>query len=193
MRAYLAGPDVFLPDPEARAAALKEICARHGLIGVSPLDLLHGEPAEWQDLPLAMVIARRNEAHIASCDVLIANLTPFRGPSADVGTAYEMGFMRALGRKVFGWSNSDHNFTERSIEFAGKAVPRDGQWRDAAGMLIEAFGLVDNLMLDAAVQTSGGRIFTAAIPAEKRWIDLRAFECAVEFVASSGATWPASG
>ena len=28
------------------------------------------------------------------CDAMIVNLTPFRGPSADVGSAYEMGFMR---------------------------------------------------------------------------------------------------
>ena len=39
MRVYLAGPDVFVPDAAGRAAALKSICARHGLIGVSPLDL----------------------------------------------------------------------------------------------------------------------------------------------------------
>ena len=29
MRAYLAGPDVFLPDPVARGADLKRICAAH--------------------------------------------------------------------------------------------------------------------------------------------------------------------
>ena len=43
---YLAGPDVFLPDPAGRAAALKSVCARHGLRGVSPLDALDGvDPA----------------------------------------------------------------------------------------------------------------------------------------------------
>jgi nucleoside 2-deoxyribosyltransferase len=38
MRVYLAGPDVFLPDPHGRAAVRKAICARHGLSGISPLD-----------------------------------------------------------------------------------------------------------------------------------------------------------
>ena len=47
MRVYLAGPDVFLPDPTARAAALKAVCARHGLIGVSPLDEMSGSPPDW--------------------------------------------------------------------------------------------------------------------------------------------------
>jgi nucleoside 2-deoxyribosyltransferase len=31
---------------------------------------------------------------------MIVNLTLFRGPSADVGSAHEMGFMRALGRDL---------------------------------------------------------------------------------------------
>jgi nucleoside 2-deoxyribosyltransferase len=36
---------------------------------------------------------------------MIVNLTPFLGPSADVGSAYEMGFMRTLGRPIFAYSN----------------------------------------------------------------------------------------
>jgi hypothetical protein len=35
-----------------------------------------------------------------SCDAIIVNLAPLRGPRADAGSAYEMGFMRALGRAV---------------------------------------------------------------------------------------------
>src|SRR5580692_11184031 len=100
MRVYLAGPDVFLPAAGERAAALKSICARHGLHGVSPLDALAGEPADWGGLPEARRIALRNEAHMGGCAALIANLTPFRGPSADAGTVFEVGYMRALGRPV---------------------------------------------------------------------------------------------
>jgi nucleoside 2-deoxyribosyltransferase len=43
LRVYLAGPDVFMPDPAERAAAMKQVCARHGLLAISPLDLLPGE------------------------------------------------------------------------------------------------------------------------------------------------------
>ena len=82
-------------------------------MGVSPLDALEGEPAGWSALPEARRIALRNEAHIAGAAALIANLTPFRGPSADAGTIYELGYMRALGRPVFGWSNAAAPFTER--------------------------------------------------------------------------------
>ena len=178
MRVYLAGPDVFLPAAEARAAVLKSICTRHGLRGVSPLDPLDEEPEGWSGLPEAQRIALRNEAHISRSAALIANLTPFRGPSADVGTVFEIGYMRALGRPVFGWSNSAAPFNERTRAFLGAAAVRgpDGAWLDHEGMLIEAFGLSDNLMIDAAILASGGELFTAAVEQASRWTDLAAFQ-----------------
>jgi nucleoside 2-deoxyribosyltransferase len=184
MRVYLAGPDVFLPDPCARGAALKSVCARHGLTGVFPLDDVPGEPPEVAALPRARAIALRNELHIRSCDVLIANLTPFRGPSADAGTVFELGFMRALGRPVFGWSNDPRPFAERTRAFLGEAaVASPDGWRDGEGMLIESFGLVDNLMIDGAVLASGGALFVVDLPAAARWTDLGAFERCVAALA----------
>ena len=45
-------------------------------------------------------------------------------------------------------------------------------------MLIEAFGLADNLMIEGAIfpVSSGGALFTAAVAAAARWTDLSAFE-----------------
>ncbi|WP_160123216.1 nucleoside 2-deoxyribosyltransferase [Rhodovarius lipocyclicus] len=132
MRIYLAGPDVFFPDAAARAARLKAACAVFGFHGVFPLDppteppLVAPDSPEWQRIFLA------NEAHIRGCDALVANLTPFRSPSADAGTAWEMGFMRALGRPVLGW-------TEDERDYAPRVTPD--------GLQIEDFGLADNLML----------------------------------------------
>jgi len=186
MRVYLAGPDVFLPDPLARAAALKAICARHGLVGVSPLDTLEGgDLPEWSSLDEAYRIALRNEAHIAGCAALVANLTPFRGPSADPGTVFELGYMRALGRPVFGWSNCAEPFAARSRAFcAGAAAQPDGTWRDAAAMLLEDFpGMADNLMIDGAIAASGGRLVTRATPRAAAWTDLTAFQACIELVA----------
>jgi nucleoside 2-deoxyribosyltransferase len=183
LRAYLAGPDVFLPDAAGRAAALKAVCARYGVEGVSPLDKLADEPAGWAALPLFRAIALRNEAHIRSAAAVIANLTPFRGPSADAGTVFEVGFARALGRKVFGWSNVATPFTERSIAASPGAV-RDaqGEWRDAEGNLIEAFGLADNLMIDAAILASGGMLLARNVPPARRWVELGCFEDCVAAV-----------
>ena len=178
MRIYLAGPDVFLPDPLARGAALKAICARHGAIGVFPMDALGAEPVEWAGLPEFQRIALRNEAHIRGADALIANLTPFRGPSADVGTVFELGFMRALGRPVFGWSTGHADFSARTRAFLGAAasLTEGGVWRDHEGMALESFGCLDNLMIDGAVVASGGVLEVMELGGEARWTDLAAFE-----------------
>lgn len=182
LRCYLAGPDVFLPDPEARGARLKEVCARHDIIGVFPLDPLQAaEPEAWAALPQSGRIALRNEAHIRGCDLLVANLTPFRGPSADAGTVFELGFMRALGRPVAGWSNVAADFTARTLAHAG--LPTAAA-RDVDGMAVEAFGCVDNLMIDGAVFASGGCLVVANVAAAARWSDLGAFEACIARLAA---------
>jgi nucleoside 2-deoxyribosyltransferase len=174
MRVYLAGPCVFLPDPVARGAAMKAICARHGLAGVFPLDPLHGEPEDWATLHEAFRISRRNEAHIASCDALVANLTPFRGPSADVGTVFELGFMRALARPVFGWSNDARGFAARTRAGIGAEGSTDHD-----GLLIEDFGLSDNLMIEGAIHAGGGAMVLGACDAAEIWTSLAAFETCI--------------
>ena len=187
MRVYLAGPDVFLPDPVASGAALKAICARHGLTGVFPLDAAADQPASWEGLPEWRRIALCNEAHIRACDALIANLTPFRGPSADVGTVFELGFMRALGRPVFGWSATAVPFAERTRLLCAAHEAGD-VWRDAEGLALESFGCADNLMIDGAVAASGGALELAELPPERRWTDLGAFErCVIRVAALASA------
>jgi nucleoside 2-deoxyribosyltransferase len=180
LRAYLAGPDIFLPEARQWAERKKAICARHGVIGVSPLDALPDEPSDWAALPKWQRIALRNETLIRSCDVMIANLTPFRGPSADVGTVYEVAFMRTLGHPVFAYATTASAFTQRTLDVAGgqggTVTGSDGALRDAQGMLIEQFGLFDNLMIEAGILASGGRLVVEEIAAEYRWTDLTVFE-----------------
>ena len=169
-RVYLAGPDVFLTEPLQRAAAMKEICARHGLVGVSPLDLLPGETAAPGPLD-PYVIARRNEAHIRSADAILANLTPFRGPGADAGTVYEIGFGRAIGRPVFGYATTAADYATRVRGGTGDTA------RDADGLEIEDFGLFENLMISCGIVESGG--FVLAQDAADVWGDLSVFEACV--------------
>ena len=91
---------------------------------------------------------------------MIVNLTPFRGPSADVGSAYEMGFMRALGRPIFAYTNDARPFLDRVAAFCGGAlrVRPTGEHEDPDGMAIEPFELHDSLMLTGGVIASGGCI-----------------------------------
>jgi nucleoside 2-deoxyribosyltransferase len=189
MRVYLAGPEVFLEDAAAIAAAKRAICAAHGLVGVFPTDPAvtpAGEP-EWFRLYLA------NEAHIRGCDALIANLTPFRGASADPGTVFELGFMRALGRPVFGYANTRARFGGRTLALLGRAARRraDGAWEDAEGMAVEDFDLHDNLMLEGGIRAAGGLHVTEEVAAAARWTDLRAFTRCV--AALSRSRGPGSG
>ena len=184
LRAYLAGPDIFVPDAAGLAARKKAICARYGLIGVSPLDPWQDEPAAWAALPEWRRIALRNEAQIRSADLMIANLTPFRGPSADVGTVYEVAMMRTLNRPVFAYATTAIGFTRRSVNYAsergGVIAGADGLLRDGEGLLIEQFGLFDNLMIEAGIAASNGALIVEEAAPECRWTDLSVFERCVE-------------
>jgi len=180
MRAYLAGPDVFLPNAVEVGERKKEICSRYGFVGIYPLD--SGVELDFSDLTKAACdIAKANEQLIRSSNVLFANLTPFRGPSADVGTVYEMGYARGHGLKVFGYTNSIWKYVERMHWILGSnpAHNERGELLDSEGMFVEAFGMWDNLMLDSAIIDSGAQV--VALPAEERgrFLPLEGFELCV--------------
>ena len=176
MRIYLAGPDVFLPHADAMAAEKRRLCALHGHDGVFPTDPSPGPDADAADKSW-QAIYRRNESLIRACDALIANLTPFRGVSADAGTVYELGFARALGLKVLGYSNAAADFITRTRQLGGATAQRaDGRWTDAEGLAIEDHGLADNLMIEGGIRAAGGVLVRRDVPAASRWTDVAGFE-----------------
>ena len=79
------------------------------------------------------------------------NIQPWRGPEADEGTAYELGFMAALGKPVVLYTNDPRPFAERiAADIYGGEVYRDGSFLRGShdGMMIEEFeGFASNLML----------------------------------------------
>jgi nucleoside 2-deoxyribosyltransferase len=178
LRIYLAGPDVFLPDAIDFAETKRKLCDAYGFTGVSPFDN-EIDLATLSKHAAALRISAANEAMIRGCDLVIANITPFRGPSADVGTAYEMGFARALGLPVFAYTTVGGNLVERTRQALGaEAAERlSGQFEDSFHMVIEDFDGVDNLMLYGAVEASGAPIVVKAVPDDdRRFTDLSAFE-----------------
>jgi nucleoside 2-deoxyribosyltransferase len=187
VQAYLAGPDVFLPDPATQARAKAKICARYGLVGRPPL---HPEIEKVMRLPGAdswREIYRFDVAMMQECDIIIANLTPFRGASADAGTLVELGWFLGAGKKVFGYSNSATGFMARSqaqVAAVGDAMP---------GLAIEGFGLADNLMVPGAVEYGGGLPLTLPPDGVDRAFDaLDVFElCVAEIAAHLGVLAPA--
>jgi nucleoside 2-deoxyribosyltransferase len=172
-RIYLAGPEVFLPDPTAAGRRKQVLCETHGFAGVFPLDAaldLTGlaKPDAARRISLA------NEGLMRSCDLLIANLTPFRSVSVDAGTAFEVGFMRALGRPVLGYTNTPLDLRRRS-EMA-RAAPRLPFDCDAAAIAIEDFDLAENLMIEIAITESGGTVVRSTVAPDSEMTDLAAFE-----------------
>jgi nucleoside 2-deoxyribosyltransferase len=175
-RVYLAGPDVFLPDPMAVAERKKQLCRAYGFEGVFPLDA-ELDLGALEPRAAGLAISRANEELIRGCQLLIAQVTPFRGPSADVGTAFEMGFARALGLPVYAYTNVQTDFTARTREFVRTTRARSDQViEDPDGMAIENFGLADNLMLVGAVEHSGGALVGLDAPASSRFTGLVAFQ-----------------
>jgi len=140
--AYLAGPDVFLPNAAELARCKQRLCAERGIIGLSPVD---SDKVGGKRAPatVARAIGAANEALIRDCDLVIANCSPFRGVSMDAGTAFEIGYARALGKPVFGYSNVMASYKRRVARYRRLGDPLNA---DAAHSTIEDFGLADNLM-----------------------------------------------
>lgn len=102
-RIYLAGPNVFRPDAVAFGAALKRKCTDAGLLGCFPLDneINGSSPAET-----ARLIYEANVALIETSHAVVADISPFRSPNMDPGTAWEIGYAIAKGLPVFAWLTS---------------------------------------------------------------------------------------
>jgi nucleoside 2-deoxyribosyltransferase len=172
MRVYLAGPEVFLKDAQTILRHKVDMCKGYGLTGLTPFDgVLDADVDEPPDV-LAAKIYEANVGLIDSCEVLIANMTPWRGPSADVGTVWETGYATARGKAVFCYTNTSVPFALRTEMF--KRVLPDTH-------TVEDFGLAENLM----PFFGGLRWFTRDVPSEALWTDLGSFEAALAAAAQS--------
>jgi nucleoside 2-deoxyribosyltransferase len=147
---YLAGPDVFLPNAREHALRKVAICARYGLTGQPPLNEDIASLAELNESAAGLAIFAKDVAMMEAADIIIANLTPFRGASADAGTLVELGWFLGRGRPIFGYSNTATLFRERSQAHLA-AIPDP-----LADITVEHFGLPDNLMIPGAVLAGGG-------------------------------------
>jgi nucleoside 2-deoxyribosyltransferase len=136
-RVYTAGPAVFFPDLADRIATSHRNADAHDLEAIVPGDVLD-RPANFPPKPTLHDIYRLNVERLHRCDAVVADLTPFRGPSADVGTVWEIGFAIALGKPVFGYTADPREYRE-------KVAPD--------GLRIEDHGAVDNLMIAASVES----------------------------------------
>jgi nucleoside 2-deoxyribosyltransferase len=178
-KVYLAGPDVFLPKPVEMGRRKKEICARYGLIGLFPLD----NEIDPKVKGASLEIFRSNESLMKKAHAIIANLTPFRGPSADAGTVYELGYMAARRKLCLGYSNDPALYVDRVERFT-PVKPCGDRLIDAEGLTVENFRLHDNLMMVHALSRHGCRLVVPKTPPADIWHDLTSFEKCVKLLAA---------
>lgn len=161
--AYTAGPWIFSPKCAEIGTGLVDLCRKHGLVAVLPYD------GEKENDDAAGTIYRHNLDRIERSDCVVADLSPFRGPHMDVGTAFEIGYAAALKKPVFGYSCSPRPLIER---IWCEETPTG--WRDAHGKLVENFDMLENLMI--------GRALAASVSASPD----QAFALAAAYFANSG-------
>jgi nucleoside 2-deoxyribosyltransferase len=166
---YLAGPEVFLPEALELGKKKTEICNMYDFEARFPLDVVP-DPDEIDPSSVAISIFDVCVAMMDTCDLLIANMTPFRGISMDVGTAVELGYMHAKGKPVFGYTNVEADYATR-VSDAGLSDELQ---------LVENYGLFDNLMCDGPVRRSGGEVVRYAVPGSELLTSLEGFELCVK-------------
>ena len=179
MKIYLAGPDVFLPDALAIGEQKRDICARYGMSGLYPLD----NTVNLARSDASLRIFRGLEAMMDAADAIIANLTPFRGPGADPGTVYELGYMAGRGKLCLGYCNDPTPYAERVARFTKVTSADDKHLIDGDGLTVENFGLPDNLMMIHALDLHGRPLVMPRKRPDDIWHDLTAFEACVRLVA----------
>ncbi|MBX9458799.1 MAG: nucleoside 2-deoxyribosyltransferase [Rhizobium sp.] len=181
---YIAGPEVFLPNGRDQMAQKAALVRQHGFEPLCPGDL--DIPAQKTKKAFGLAISKVNEGMMNDADGIIANLTPFRGEWADVGTVFELGYMCALGKMVAAYSNVADDHYQRLLRYYGNQITEgaDGYKRGPDGLSLEDFEMADNLMLDGGVERRHGIVATHAAASDALYTDLTAFEACLIHLAS---------
>lgn len=143
IKAYLAGPDVFRPNAIEHGKHLIKLCEKYGVIGLYPLDNIIKENSIEKT---RKAIKDANVSMIRNCDVIFANIDSFRGPGADNGTTWELGYAEALGKTVYLYVTNPNYLIPYHQKVLNYYNLKPNSTYDKTQMFIENFGLPDNLM-----------------------------------------------
>lgn len=185
VKLYLAGPEVFLPNAREILDAKAAMTREYGFEPICPGDIFI-EPAPTRH-EFGLKISAVDEAMMDRADGVIANLTPFRGIAADVGTAFELGYMCAQGKLVAAYTNMTANHFARTRDFYAGDVREgsDGRKRGPDGLSIEDFEMIDNLMLDGGIRRRGGHIAVHDAAPDALYSDLTGFKECLSMLAAA--------
>lgn len=171
-RIYLAGPDLCYPQGDTITANKKAICEKYGMEGVVLEDAAQRfTPLHRPDAGIASY--RVTIKLLSECDGLIANMNPFRGPSMDVGAAFEMGYMTALGKPVVGYTSDQQDYAARLAQlhevFEDPLQDHGDHLCTPDGLKVENYGLTDNYLL-AGAALAGSTAITEDFEGAVRWV-----------------------
>lgn len=169
---------MFLPDAVDFGQRKVEMCARYGLTGLYPLD----NKVDLSADDASLSIFKGNVGMMNEAVAVIANLTPFRGVSADVGTAFELGYMAGRGKLCLGYSNDGALYADR-VRRTSEVRTGEAGLIDPQGLTVEDFALSDNLMLVHTLDLYRCPLVTPRLPPLDLWYDLTAFEVCVRAAA----------
>lgn len=139
-RVYFAGPWVFHRDADTHADLIRIQAVTYGLEAILPTDAEPG--ASYPDT--AADVAIHCLAQIRRANVIIADVSPFRGPEPDSGTIFEIGYAAALGHQVILFSTDQRSIRQRLVD-ADLLAPNSEE--DSTRHRLEPFGLSVNAML----------------------------------------------
>ena len=144
---YIAGFDVFKEDAVEIGVKYLDLCKEYGFIGLFPLD---NEFDFTQDKKkVALDIFKANKDLIDKCDVVVANLNPFRGKEADSGTIWECGYASAKNKEVIGYIDNDTSYLNTFEK--DELILKDGLYWDKDNFFVEDFDHPINLMIACSI------------------------------------------
>jgi nucleoside 2-deoxyribosyltransferase len=147
-------------------------------MGVAPLDNQIGLELMVPGKALLERIVRADIDLMRKLDGGIFCLDGFRrGPEMDAGTAFEIGYMAALGKPMAGWTRDPRPYPVKVADYfrdgfgigLTETAPNpvggtSGSLRDPDGFLVHSEECVQNAMVHVGIELAGG-----AISADADW------------------------
>lgn len=161
---------VFDRDPISVFDRMKTLCLAHGVVGVAPVDNQTGLEGVAPGRDLLERIVQADIALMDSLEAAVFCLDGFRrGPEMDAGTAFEVGYMKALGKPIAGWTRDTRPYPQRVAEHfrsiygeelvpapAGAIGGTSGLLRDPDGILVHSEDCLQNAMIHVSIELAGG-------------------------------------
>lgn len=150
---YLAGPERYDEDAKEVYAKMKELCKKHGLYAVTPLDWTEDVSGSHEDCSYTAAAVQFShwQQCVRDCDAVIADLNDYRGYECSNDVAFECGMGFQLGKKLFGYLSDGRPAKEK--------VPNLGasrEYRDMTGANVEDFNYPVNLMFACSMDIMEG-------------------------------------